>query len=145
MDPGVRGGPPGTGGPLPGLTADEAAFFQDGQCRFAEIEVVAKGTNNGLCTRFNSNQCLSCHSQPSGGGSRPAKNPVIAIATLNGAKNTDAMVPRGKWAHSREARFQKINGVVDGNVHANFVITGRSDAPGCNLAQFDFLPAGNRY
>jgi hypothetical protein len=40
VDPGVRGGPPGAGGPLPGLTADETAFFQDGQSRFAETEVV---------------------------------------------------------------------------------------------------------
>jgi CxxC motif-containing protein (DUF1111 family) len=28
-------------------------------------------------------------------------------------------------------------------VHDLFVITGRSDAPGCKIAQFDFLPAGN--
>jgi CxxC motif-containing protein (DUF1111 family) len=28
-------------------------------------------------------------------------------------------------------------------VHALFVITGRTDAPGCNIAQPDFLPAGN--
>ena len=73
VDPGVRGGPAGAGGPLSGLTADETTFFQDGQSRFAEIEVVANGSNNGLGPRFNSNQCLSCHSQPSGGGSSPCK------------------------------------------------------------------------
>jgi CxxC motif-containing protein (DUF1111 family) len=28
-------------------------------------------------------------------------------------------------------------------VHALFVITGRTDAPGCNIAQPDFLPAGD--
>jgi CxxC motif-containing protein (DUF1111 family) len=28
-------------------------------------------------------------------------------------------------------------------VHGIYVITGRTDAPGCNIAQFDFLPAGN--
>ena len=39
-DPGVRGGGPGAGKPLPGLTADETAFFNDGLARFAEIEVV---------------------------------------------------------------------------------------------------------
>jgi hypothetical protein len=63
VDPGVRGGP-ARGTPLKGLTADETAFFQDGQARFADIEVVTKGSNNGLGPRFNSNQCLSCHSQP---------------------------------------------------------------------------------
>lgn len=142
VDPGVRGGPPGAGGPLPGLTADETAFFQDGQSRFAEIEVVANGTNNGLGPRFNSNQCLSCHSQPSGGGSSPAKNPLLAVANLNGAKNTVPwfIVENGPI---REARFQKTNGAIDGNVHALFVITGRNDATGCNIAQFEFLPAGN--
>ena len=142
LDPGVRGGPPGAGGQLPDLTADETAFFQDGQSRFAETEVVAGGSNKGLGPRFNSNQCLSCHAQPAGGGTSPAKNPLLAMATLNGAQN------RVPWfivedGPIREARFQNMNGAPDGNVHALFVITGRSDAPGCNIAQFDFLPAGN--
>jgi len=141
-DPGVRGGSAGAGGPLPGLTADEAAFFQDGQGRFAEIEVVQGGPNTGLGPRFNSNQCFSCHSQPSMGGTSPAQNPLIAVATLNGAKN---IVPWFIAANGpvREARFKRSNGAVDGNVHDLFVITGRSDAAGCNVAQFDFLPAGN--
>jgi CxxC motif-containing protein (DUF1111 family) len=142
IDPGVRGGPAGAGAPLKGLTADETAFFQDGQARFSDIEVVTKGINNGLGPRFNSNQCLSCHSQPNAGGSSPAKNPLIVVATLNGAKNT---VP---WFITqngpvREPRFKKSNGVADGSVHDLFVITGRADAAGCNIAQPDFLPAGN--
>ena len=142
VDPGVRGGPASAGTPLKGLTADETAFFQDGQARFADIEAVTKGSNNGLGPRFNSNQCFSCHSQPDEGGSSPAQNPLIAVATVNGAKNT---VP---WFITqngpvREARFKKSNGVSDGSVHNLFVITGRVDAPGCSIAQPDFLPAGN--
>jgi len=43
VDPGVRGGPPAAGGPLSGLTADETAFFSDGQARFVQVEVVAQG------------------------------------------------------------------------------------------------------
>src|SRR6266581_2365772 len=74
VDPGVRGGAPGASGPLTGLTADETAFFEDGQGRFAEIESVTNGKFNGLGPRFNSNQCLSCHSQPGPGGSSPAQN-----------------------------------------------------------------------
>jgi CxxC motif-containing protein (DUF1111 family) len=142
VDPGVRGGTPGAGGPLKGLTADETAFFQDGLARFAEIEVVTGGTNNGLGPRFNSNQCLSCHSQPSAGGTSPAQNPLIAVATLNGAKNKVPwfIVQNGPV---REARFKKSSGNADGEVHDLFVITGRTDATGCNIAQFDFLPAGN--
>src|SRR5580700_7561849 len=141
-DPGVRGGPAGAGTSLKGLTADETAFFQDGLARFMEIEVVSKGSNNGLGPRFNSNQCFSCHSQPDAGGSSPAKNPLPVVASLNGAKNT---VP---WFITqngpvREARFKESNGVSDGSVHDIFVITGRSDAPGCNITQFDFLPGGD--
>ena len=142
VDPGVRGGPAGAGTPLKGLTADETAFFQDGLNRFAEIEVVAGGSNNGLGPRFNSNQCASCHSQPALGGTSPAKNPLPDVAHLAGATNKVPwfIAPDGPV---REARFQKSNGQADGNVHDIFVITGRSDAPGCNIAQFDFLPAGN--
>ena len=142
VDPGVRAGAAGAGGPLAGLAADETAFFLDGQARFAEIEVVSKGTNNGLGPRFNSNQCFSCHSQPNMGGTSPAKNPLPEVGALNGAKNMVPwfIVPNGPI---REARFKTSNGNADGDVHDLFVITGRADAPGCNIAQFDFLPAGN--
>jgi CxxC motif-containing protein (DUF1111 family) len=143
MDPGVRGGAASAGNPLPGLTADENAFFRDGLTRFADIEVVTGGNNNGLGPRFNSNQCLSCHSQPAAGGSSPARNPLIAIAALNGARNVVPwfIVPNGPV---REARFKRnLNGTNDGEVHDLFVITGRSDAAGCNIAQPNFVPAGN--
>src|SRR5580704_3768365 len=142
VDPGVRSGAAGAGGPLQGLTADETAFFLDGQARFAEIEVVNKGANRGLGPRFNSNQCFSCHSQPNMGGTSPAKNPLPEVAVLDGAKNAVPwfIVPNGPI---REARFKQSNGNADGEVHDLFVITGRADAPGCNVAQFDFLPAGN--
>jgi len=142
VDPGVRGGPAGAGGPLNGLTADELAFFKDGQARFTDIETVQGGANTGLGPRFNSNQCLSCHTQPAMGGTSPAQNPLPDVAHLAGAKNTVPwfIAPNGPI---REARFKQSNGVPDGGVHDLFVITGRSDAPGCNIAQPDFLPAGN--
>jgi hypothetical protein len=35
------------------------------------------------------------------------------------------------------------NGTNDREVHDLFVITGRSDAAGCDIAQPNFLPAGN--
>lgn len=143
VDPGVRGGAPGAGSALKALTADETAYFQDGRTRFLEIESVIGGRNNGLGARFNSNSCQSCHAQPSVGGSSPATNPSIAIATLNGAKNVVPwfIVQKGPV---REARFkQNPDGTNDGSVHNLFVITGRSDAAGCNIAQPNFLPAGN--
>ena len=142
-DPGVRGGAAGAGGPLNNLTADENVFFQDGVGRFADVETVAGGNNTGLGPRFNSNQCLSCHSQPAPGGSSPAQNPLIPVATLSGAKNVVPwfIVQNGPV---REARFKRNpDGTNDGEVHDLFVITGRSDAVGCAIAQPDFLPAGN--
>jgi hypothetical protein len=143
----VRGGAAGAGTPLDGLTPDETAFFLAGLKKFVETELVtggdaSKGTGNGLGPRFNSNQCLSCHSQPGPGGSSPAVNPLIAIAALNGAKNVVPwfITPNGPI---REGRFIQSNGAKDGAVHDLFVITGRSDAAGCNIAQPNFLPAGN--
>ncbi len=68
---------------------------------------------------------------------------MIAIATLNGAKNVVPwfITPNGPV---REARFKRSpNGTNDGEVHNIFVITGRSDAAGCSIAQPNFLPAGN--
>ena len=142
-DPGVRGGAPGAGGPLPRLTADEAAFFEDGRDKFLDIETVTGGDDPGLGPRFNSNQCSSCHSQPDVGGTSFVPNPLIAVATLARARN---IVP---WFIAqdgpiREARFKKNpDGTPDGGVHALFVVTGRADAPGCEIAQPDFLPAGD--
>jgi hypothetical protein len=46
VDPGVRGGAPGAGTALKGLSTDETAFFQDGLTRFVEIESVTGGQNN---------------------------------------------------------------------------------------------------
>jgi CxxC motif-containing protein (DUF1111 family) len=143
VDHGVRGGAAGAGSALGGLTADETTFFTDAQATFVEVEGVTGGDNNGLGPRFNSNSCASCHSQPAIGGTSPANNPLQFVATANGAKNVLPwfVTPKGPV---REARFKlHPDGTNDGNVHALFVITGRSDAPGCNIAQFVFTPAGD--
>jgi CxxC motif-containing protein (DUF1111 family) len=143
VDPGVRGGPPSAGGPLPGLTADELAFFHDGRTRFVTTHSVTGGPNSGLGPRFNADSCVLCHSEPDVGGTSPDANPLVVTATIKGARN---VVPwfitlRGPI---REARFKRNpDGSDDGSVHDAFVITGRSDAAGCNIAQPDFLPAGN--
>lgn len=143
VDPGARGGAPGAGGPLPALTADEMAFFQDGLNRFVTVESVTGGQNNGLGPRFNSHSCLSCHTQPNVGGTSPASNPLIAIATFQGARNVVPWFITAKGP-IREARFKRNpDNSEDGSVHNLFVITGRSDADGCNIAQPNFLPAGN--
>ena len=143
VDRGVRAGAAGAGSALDGATMDEAAFFSDGQAQFVEVEGVTGGSNNGLGPRFNSNSCASCHSQPAIGGSSPANNPLIAIAGQNGARNAVPwfIAPKGPI---REARFKLApDGANDGNVHALFVITGRSDAAGCDIAQPAFMPPGD--
>src|SRR5437667_11425146 len=87
VDPGVRGGAPGAGTALEGLTADETAFFQNGLAKLLEIESVTGGDNDRLGPRVNSNHCVSCHSQPIAGGSSPASNPFVRSSTLDGARN----------------------------------------------------------
>jgi CxxC motif-containing protein (DUF1111 family) len=87
------------------------------------------------------NSCAGCHASPAPGGSSPATNPQIAVATLDGAQN---VVPSFITANGpvREARFvNNPDGTPDGGVHDLFVITGRSDAPGCNIAQPNFAQA----
>jgi CxxC motif-containing protein (DUF1111 family) len=142
-DPGVRGGAAGAGGPIPGLTANQLAFFDAGLDDFAEEE----GVGDGLGPRFNMDSCGGCHAQPAVGGTSPAVNPQVAVATAGGAHNT---VPSFITANGpvREARFVKnADGSPDGGVHALFVVSGRvdetGDASGCTIAQEDFATQVN--
>ena len=133
-DPGVRGGPAGAGGPLPGLTSQELEFFQQGFAAFTEVD----GVPDGLGPRFNLDSCAGCHLHPAIGGSSPAVNPEVAVATKDGARNT---VPAFITVNGpiREGRFKyKADGARDGGVHNLYTVTGRTDAPGCALAQPDF-------
>jgi CxxC motif-containing protein (DUF1111 family) len=150
-DPGPRGGPPGAGGPgsfYPTLNADEQAFFDQAFLRFQEVDSVS-GTiekGSGLGPTFNGNSCVMCHTQPAIGGSGPGltspqnsvPNPQVALATLDGATN---VVPSFITSNGpvREARFvRNPDGSLDGGVHGLYTIAGRSDAPGCTLAQPNF-------
>ena len=140
-DPGVQGGAPRAGAPLPGLTANEEIFFDVGRDDFNEAE----GVGDGLGPRFNLDGCGGCHSQPAIGGTAPAINPQFALATAFGARNT---VPSFITLNGpiREARFKRLpNGQPDGGVHGLYVISGRSDgtgnASGCNIQQENFAQA----
>src|SRR5215510_1524119 len=136
-DPGVRSGAPGAGDPIPGLTAQESAFFKAAKDVFEETENV----EDGLGPRFNLDSCVGCHAQPSSGGSSPPVNPQVAVATAQGAKNTLPSFIRADGP-VREVRFvRNPDGSPDGGVHALFVITGRSDAQGCSITQPNFAAA----
>jgi hypothetical protein len=157
-DPGVRGGAPGAGGPLPGLTPFETALWNEGRFRTTENEAtcdtcsdVPPGTpipagapldttnSAGLGARHNAVNCTTgCHSQPALGGTSPAINPSFAFAKAKGATN---VVPFFETIDgpNREVRFLfNPDGTRDGGVHQKYSVRGRSDAPDCTLGQPDF-------
>lgn len=137
-DPGVRGGPPSAGIPLADLATYEQEYFDAGRDEFSENE----GIGDGLGPRFNLDGCAGCHSQPAIGGTAPAVNPQVTVATAFGAHN---LLPSFITANGpiREARFKFLrDGSRDGGVHALFVISGRVDPTGdasdCDIAQDNF-------
>ena len=147
-DPGVRGGGGSAGAPLSTLSGEELAYFQDGLSRFIARDSVGGTipgeTDSGLGPTYNSNSCGSCHAQPATGGTSPSTNPQIAAATVNGATNSipDFLSESGPV---REVRFPfllnsngRLSQTPDGGVHDLFTISGRRDAPGCDMAQPDF-------
>jgi CxxC motif-containing protein (DUF1111 family) len=161
-DPGVRGGPPGAGGPLPNLIPGggsqpgPAGFFQAAKVFFLSVFSVTGSLDDagqgginvgvtdggpGLGPRFNLNSCGGCHAQPVTGGTSPSVNPEVAMATIRGAHNA---VPPFVTLNGpvREARFvNNPDGTPDGQVHELYVISGRPDAPACNIQQTDFAAA----
>jgi CxxC motif-containing protein (DUF1111 family) len=149
VDPGVRQGPPGAGGAMSGMSTDYQNFFTAALARFQEVDSVSGTITNengvGLGPRFNATSCSGCHAFPAIGGTSPANNPQIAMATLDGATNR---IPRFITPNGpvREARFiRNPDGSPDGGVHDLFVITGRSDSPAaCNITQPDFESALER-
>lgn len=161
-DPGVRTDAVDAGQPLASLSQTPGAteFFTNGLGRFEIVEVVHGGINNGLGPRFNTNQCSSCHAQPSVGGTSPSAsvypfvgpNPETLVSNLDGANNTlpSFVTSDGPVREARFVHFLNSNGTLsstaDGGVHDLFTIQGRSDAVGCTLAQPAFaqnLALGN--
>ncbi len=165
-DPGVRAGHVDAGAPFSSLSPAQQSFFDDGLQRFKIVDSVSgtipNETNGGLGPRYNSISCVSCHSQPSPGGSSPrisaypyiGPNPQVEAATHDGAKN---FVPFFITLDGpvREARLKffldsngKVTPVADGGVHALYTISGRPDATNavgisgeaqtCSITQPDF-------
>ena len=156
VDPGPRAGTPGAGGYYPTLNSNEQAFFNAALSVFTETDSVSGGipgeTGSGLGPTFNGNSCAMCHAEPAIGGSSPGltspqnpiNNPQVALASLDSATNA---VPSfiTEAGPVREARFVTLTGArggpLDGGVHGLYTIAGRTDAPGCTLAQPDFTTA----
>jgi mono/diheme cytochrome c family protein len=142
LDPGVRGGAAGAGGPISGLTGDQVNLFRFVTGEFTQLHSVSGNMQgekgNGLGPGYNANGCGSCHSAPAVGGSSPRVNPQIQLARLDGAHN---LVPAflDEAGPIRVVRFiRNPDGTPDGGVYNLFTIEGRRDAPGCVLPQPDF-------
>jgi CxxC motif-containing protein (DUF1111 family) len=113
-------------------------YFEAGKDDFNEAELLEEGFG----PRFNLDGCGGCHAAPAVGGTSPAVNPQVAVATAFGARN---QIPSFIKADGpiREARFKfGAGGQRDGGVHALFVTTGRNDGTGdnskCKIQQDDF-------
>ena len=147
VDPGPRSGAAGAGGPFSSLVGQEINVFNSAKAVFKEVDSVSGAilgeSGKGLGPTFNANSCAACHAQPAVGGSSPALNPQVALAKLD-HPNPDPLpqtVPSFITANGpvREARFVlNPDGSLDGGVHGVYTIAGRTDAPGCTLAQPDF-------
>ena len=128
--------------PLSDLTPDMQSFFKDAMADFMEVDSVT-GTmpgegGAGLGPTFNGNSCAQCHAFPVIGGSSPAANPQVELASLDGAMNN---IPSFITSAGpvREVRFvRNPDGSADGGVHGLFTIRGRTDASGCDLRQPNF-------
>lgn len=150
-DPGPR--PVASGAmpkPISDLTPDMQTFFNNAMVDFMEVDSVTGNmpgeAGEGLGPTFNGNSCAQCHAFPVVGGSSPAANPQVELATLDGAMNTVPSFITSKGP-VREVRFvRNPDGSPDGGVHGLFTIRGRMDASGCDLKQPNFaqqFAAGN--
>ncbi len=143
VDPGVRGGPPGAGTYLIGLTSYQNSELPDFTAAFTRVNTVLTTPGvrgGGLGPRFNSNSCASCHAQPAVGGSSPASNPLFSVYNAAGATNKmpSFITPTGPVLVPVFRVQPNSPTQPDGRIHQLFTITGRSDAQGCTIAQPDF-------
>jgi CxxC motif-containing protein (DUF1111 family) len=151
-DPGVRGGPPGAGGPVAGIctsknqtgcgaaTGGEQRVWLATQSTFKQVNSVTGTAPIGLGPRFNSNSCVSCHSQPAPGGASPPSNPLFSVYQLDGAQNTMPFFESTNGAALDGVfPFLPNTQTPDGTVHQLFTVTGRSDASGCSISQPTFV------
>lgn len=177
-DIGLRSGAPAAGNPLLALNPFELALFNEGKGRLGELETTCatcaaltsgaligedalratRTSVTGLSARFNADQCIACHSQPSFGGSggflvpnpkdsvhRVPENPLFDLVPHRfGQTNTVPSFIK-QYGPIRIARFvKKPDGSPDGQVYPLFTIVGRTDdtsIPKCNtklLPQPDF-------
>ncbi len=142
IDPGPRPGPSGAGNLIKGLSNSEVTPANLGKTQFQVVHNVTGTGEIGLGPRFDSNSCASCHAQPATGGSSPSTNPLFAVYTLDGGKNSmPTFEATNGPALTARFPYQSDLATPDGNVHQLFVISGRADAGACSITQPDFATA----
>jgi hypothetical protein len=119
--------------------------------------------SNGLGARHNSDQCFSCHAQPTLGGSGgflvpnpgqqvalPPENPMFRLVPFRFGKQNKVPSFEQQYGPIREVRFKRNpDGTRDGGVHQLWVVRGiqnDSTIPSCAIVQPDFeaeLARGN--
>ncbi len=139
-DPGPRGGESSAGGPLAGLTDQQASYFAAGKEEFEEVQSVTGSvpdTEPGLGPRFNLTSCGGCHAHPAVGGSSPALNPQFTVAPL-----TQLVLPLTLGIIRPDGPVREVRFRSDGGVHDLFTIVGLPGAPpGCQIDQPNFFAA----
>ncbi len=149
-------------------TCDNCADVTDGSAvvGLGELDPVFPQfhtNSNGLGARHNSDQCFSCHAQPTLGGSggylvpnpgdptpRPAENPQFHLIPRRYGRQNVIPSFEKQFGPIREVRFKhKPDGTPDGGVHQLWTVRGStndSTIPNCALTQPDFekeYKAGN--
>jgi hypothetical protein len=111
--------------------------------------------SNGLGARHNSDQCFSCHAQPTLGGSggfivpnpadptpQPAENPQFRLVPHRYGRQNKVPAFETQYGPIREVRFKyHPDGTRDGGVHQLWTVRGSTNdptIPNCALTQPDF-------
>lgn len=120
----------GLGVPLPGLTAQELAAFNEGRGEFTTVET----PGGGLGPLFNGRSCVECHNTPAVGGSSPTRVTRFG-RVVNGV--FDAMESRGG---SLLQRFAVSPDLVEGVPADANVVSQRESTALFGLGLIEAIP-----
>jgi len=139
-------------------TCDLCADVTDGSPVPGELDPLfpqIRTNSNGLGARHNSDQCFSCHAQPTLGGSggflvpnpgakkaKSPENPMFDLVPHRFGKKNVVPSFEQQYGPIREVRFKyHPDGTRDGGVHQLWVVRGINNDPtiaNCSIVQPDF-------
>ena len=101
-DPGVRGGPAGAGGPIPGLTDNELALFKEGKLRTTQLESVCDDCSDVTLGSDTGQDPNLANSDEFIGTGRPIqRRPVLGLPSAAGDRRIGRL-PGAESARSAE-------------------------------------------